>query len=469
MHSYLDVKEIEERRLKEVPKPRAKPVPNEWRARSKNFGTTGTLVLCSSFGDDRLTWKSGRATLDNTEKLVGRMYRKFISEGDVTITLVALDGDTPSLTRPVRVNDPLYLMVPSSTPAPFDKVAMFQLWDETGFDVNFRGQSHKVWVRMSYARQETIPTDNTDRGQKDYGKDAGQNIGVSIVRARRELDLDRSWARGYDPTERWWGVEVDFPPELDEVFGVTNNKQAATIFSHMVNFAWELEAEPNETYLAFKEGLEEEEDPRVALLGIVNHIQLNLKNIRDKIKDQTKGKRGGMKRHIDTSVEDRATTKFKERAEGGHETDSDKETFGQKAKDALVKDLIAGKKYSESVAKEIAEAVEKRGRKVVFIEAASEMSAFFSIETKPGGLTEIIFNSEHPAYKPLLMALDDDTADATAADLIMRIGNASDILKMLFAAWARQEIEDMRNRERLKLMRQDWGRMARDFLTDGED
>ena len=46
----------------------------------------------------------------------------------------------------------------------------------------------------------------------------------------RELILDAGWCIGYDPRERWWGAEIEFPPSLDEVFGVPNNKQAATHF-----------------------------------------------------------------------------------------------------------------------------------------------------------------------------------------------------------------------------------------------
>jgi len=74
----------------------------------------------------------------------------------------------------------------------------------------------------------------------------------------------------------------------------------------------------------------------------------------------------------------------------------------------------------------------------------------------------------HPAFDLLIKALDNDVADTTQLDLISRVENASETLKMLLAAWARQEIEDVPNREKIRRMRQDWGRMARDFLTDDE-
>ena len=49
----------------------------------------------------------------------------------------------------------------------------------------------------------------------------------------RELELNHSFDSRSDPRDRWWGIEVLFEPELDGVFGVTNNKQAATFFGNL--------------------------------------------------------------------------------------------------------------------------------------------------------------------------------------------------------------------------------------------
>ena len=49
----------------------------------------------------------------------------------------------------------------------------------------------------------------------------------SFVRAGRELKLDHKGFFGFDPRIRWIGIEVRFGPELDEYFGVSNNKQAS--------------------------------------------------------------------------------------------------------------------------------------------------------------------------------------------------------------------------------------------------
>ena len=215
------------------------------------------------------------------------------------------------------------------------------------------------------------------------------------------------------------GAEVEFPPSFDEVFGVTNNKQSATIFSHMANFDWKTEAEPGEEFLDYKRRLKDDGDARADLIEIVDYIKTGIRRLRSNLEDQTKGRRSA-RRHDDTTVEDRASTKFKERAKSGHRAEADDEVFDKQAKDALVDDLKE-KKYAEEIAREIAEAVQRREKRVIFVEATSEADALFSVDPKPGGVTEIVFNRSHPAFRMLLMALDADITEATERELTIRI------------------------------------------------
>ena len=69
------------------------------------------------------------------------------------------------------------------------------------------------------------------RGSRLTVSTPARNVGVSVVRAGRELELDQGWASSYEPRERWWGVEVSFDPGLDDLFGVSNNKQFARNFA----------------------------------------------------------------------------------------------------------------------------------------------------------------------------------------------------------------------------------------------
>ena len=466
IYTYLDLNEIEKGEMRKVPPPQPKGVPREWHAKAKGIGTSGTLVVWSSLDEDRLMWRTGSATLKNTGILVGRIYRKFINEGKTDIRLVEIKNDELSSDKKARVNDPCYLMSPSSTPKPFESQPMFQKWGErdTDFDIAYKGKKHKVWVRMSYARLETLSEDGTDRGHQTYGKHAGKNIGVSIVRGGRELELDDSWAIGYDPRERWWGVEVEFPPSLDEVFGVTNNKQNATVFSQMAHFNWENERESGEEFMDFKRRLEEEENPRVQLIDIADHIRKQLSLIRKSLHDQMKGRRRG-RRHEDVSIEDTATAKWKERYHQGHITPSDTKQFDNKAQKKLTEDLRR-KNYNEEDARKIASAVESRGRKVIFVTADNDSQAFFNVEEKPGGITEVTFNKSHPAYEKLVKTLDPDIDGVSDSNLKDRIENASDTLKLLFAAWARYEEEDVPNKRNIRNIRHEWGKMADNFLSE---
>ena len=473
MYSYIDVDDIERRLLNVVPAPEPKPLPDEWRARSNNIETTGTLVLWTKFDDHRLSWRGARATLRHTESLVGRMYRKFIDDGRPSIRLLALlESDNKSIfDEPVRVNDPLYLMSNSSTPSPFNIEPMFQRWGDENemFVIDYDGAKHNVVVRMSWAREETVPKDNSARGAKPYGKHAGKNIGLSIVREGRELDLDPAWTNSYEPTERWWGIEVDFPSALDEVFGVTNTKQSATIFSQMVQFDWLAEANTDETRLEFKERIHGEGDPRAILLPIVDHIRAQIQEMRKYLKKQTVGHRTKENRHDEPDVSDLATMKFRKRAEQGHETEADREEFTGEDRDSLEKDLTEDKHYPLDVAHKIAQATFKRKRKVLLLEKAMEGYAFFNIETKHGGLTEVVFNSNHPFFGQLIESLRPQISDETDAKLIERIYTAAETMELLFAAWARNELEEVRQKNRLSDMRQEWGKMARFFLTEEDD
>jgi hypothetical protein len=246
--------------------------------------------------------------------------------------------------------------------------------------------------------------------------------------------------------------------------GVTNNKQAATRFTHMAQFDWKAEAEGGESESEFKTRLEEEGDPRHNLLEVVTHIHATIKRLRDEIKRQGSGRRTGGQRHDAPSIEDRASSKYRERANAGHQTEHDTHDLDEQE---LVNDLINRRRLTERSAREIADAVRRRGRKIIFVEADSDTPAFFQVE-HAGGITEIVINRRHPAYEKLVQVLNPDVSESSSRELVERISNASDTLRMLFAAWARYEEETIRAQEQIAEMRYEWGRMARSFLSGDE-
>ena len=81
----------------------------------------------------------------------------------------------------------------------------------------------------------------------------------------------------------------------------------------------------------------------------------------------------------------------------------------------------------------------------------------------------ITLNSDHPAFEKIFAALEDVDPKASVDDLRERVGRANDAVKLLFEAWARLEDEasSAQARGKIRDTRQDWGRMARDFLDFG--
>lgn len=470
LYTYIDLDEIEAGDLTEVPMPTLRPLPYEWRALSRGLGESGTLVVWRDL--DRINWRGARATLMNTEFLIGRMYRRLIAEDGLVIRLAAVRGAAIEWEGTARVNDPMYLMAPSMTPPPFEQTPMFQPWGQTGeqtFTITVDNQNYEVIVRLSYAKQETLPEDGSDRGHESYGKDARKNMGVSLMRARRELTLDTSWVNN-DLRERWWGAEIQFPPELDEVFGVTNNKQAANNFSDLASF-YQADDRAESEWIDLREEWREESDPRLQLIEIANYVQTQLNQIRSALRQQTAGRRGrGQKRHEDPGVEDRASRKFTERTESGHQAEEDKSSPDPVTTREHVVRSLEAKRYSSQTAREIAEAVVDRDRKVIFVQEASDSPAFFTPEFLPG-VTEVVFNTNHPAYEQLITTLDPESPNESTQGMQKRIHDASDTLKMLFSAWARYEMEEKegKRRDRVSDMRREWGKMSKLFLSDDQD
>ena len=472
LYTYLDLREIEREELQEVPMPIVKQIPSFWRQAGKSFGTTGTLVVWSDL--DRCVWKTARSIISNSEFVVGRMYRKFIDSGQAVIRLASfLDGDPNAIIdKPSLANDPIYLMRHTSTPQPFSDKPMFEKYGEHWEirpEISFNGEIHEVVVRLTVASEEARRPSSTGQqaGNLRHGEHAKKNVGISLVRADRELELDQTWVNSSDTRERWWGVEVDFPPALDEIFGVTNNKQTARYFSQTPSIEALLDGDQSITEL--KDQLIQEEDPMGPLVEIAEIIKRNLSRIRILIESQRSSveKPNKNRRHDPTSPEVEGTRKTRERQAEGHTGGSDEQESD--AEEVRIKE-ITGELVEQGAfpgaAEELAAITVSDGIKFLFNESSLETSAFFSVRPRGGALI-ITLNTAHPAYMHLIELLDtSDPENLSSEELLARLTNAWKGLKLLLEAWARYEDEQPEGprRERAQDARSDWGRVARHFL-----
>jgi Histidine kinase-, DNA gyrase B-, and HSP90-like ATPase len=473
-HSYIDLDEIYRGDLREVPTPEPSEIPEIWQRATlkERFGASGTLVVWSRI--DRSLWRTSLALIQNSEAIIGRMYRNWINGGEVRIRLASFTLDSPHVAQTdidARPNDPLYLMEGTSCPEPFTDQPMFKPFPspeayEVKQRIRFRDEDHEVTVRFSIASEEArADADGREAGNLPHGQHARRNVGVSVVRAGRELELDPGWANSYDPRERWWGVEVSFEPGLDDLFGVSNNKQFARNFAEAAKIdARELAKQHGGSMTAARATLEEEGDPVGPLLDLVWLIERNLSQMRQQIARQAEGRR--RRRHEERSPEERATEAVRRRQEQGYkgQSDSDEDKPAEDRKSELADQLVR-EGHDKEEARELAAETIDRGLKYRMDVSPLEAGAFFSVQSR-GGVLLVTLNSEHPAYGLLVGAQDPTQLPDNADDLKRRLQAAQEGLEMMLFAWARYEDEQVlpETRRQAQNVRHDWGRMAENFL-----
>lgn len=478
-HCYLDLDEIQNLGIEDVPTPTLSPVPDEWRSGVSDieFQASGTIVVWSDL--DRVKWKMSRTTLNHTSNLVGRVYRWFIHENQVEINLIrARNCPNNGIDRvedfSCSPNDPLYLMTPSSAPKPYDITSMFEQFNQQIFDIPVGGQSGKVRVTCSLVKKDFLTfaqQNHPNPGSTKWGRHAGKNIGVSIVRANRELELSQAWVNNYEPTERWWSVEVSFDPNLDEYFGVVNNKQYAHDFTHGAWFDQEQDRYANETELDYMDRLEETRDPKQYLIPIWNHIKAQINRMRDKRKQYMKNTRS--QRHDGTSRDParEASKVIDIQRSHSQEGKTDKaEPLDPDAKVELIIPVIQkNPDIDDNGARQWAQQIVDDNLKVEIVSISpGHRNAFFVVEL----VNNILFvelNQSHPAFEHLIDVLESSYDDMSIDELRERIEKANYFFRILLVAWARYEDKSSpKMRKILQDVRMDWGMEARKFIQEIE-
>lgn len=476
-HSYLDLDEIGQRRLDEVPEPQKRTIPPVWRQVGETWASSGTLVVWSEI--DRSLWRKSDTIVEKSEFLIGRIYRRFLSRRQVAIRFATFDIRSPQNTikeRLARPNDPLYLMPNTSAPGDPPYIAegepMFVLWGEpTIFRIRFQGAEHEVVVKYAIAKNEARKGESP--GNRPHGQHARNNVGVSIVRADRELDLDPSWASPSEFRDRWWGVEVDFPPALDDLFGVTNNKQSARYFSDLAKTSIDDLVENSQSFGSARDEYEADQDPQWPLFEIASTVRKQITVMQSVLRKMKEGQR--TRREIGPQdgregPEAKATEVTNRRRAQGHLGQSDKQEDlpEDTRREDVAKTLVdTGVAQGEEARRLAAEIVARNYKYEIQHAAISSSPAFFDVQSR-GGKIIVVLNTEHPVYEQLVEVLEADFDSADEDELRRRVVRASESLDLLISAWARYEDEQPPGSrlDKARESRWDWGRMAKDFLSD---
>lgn len=228
-HTYLDLDEVREQKQQMLHPIKACEIPELYKKHFTGIiGATGTLIVWSKL--DGVDFTRPATLLRRMEGELCRLYRHFLDDDDTygrkrNIVMHDYDHDADAIkaSTPLAANDPLYLLEPSNAPGADGKATNVLYEKPYSIDVEYEpGKTSHIEIRLSIAKPEI----QSLGGNSVLGKHYGQNAGISFVRAGREIDFGPfGFINPSEPRNRWWGVEVRFEPALDELFGVTNNKQ----------------------------------------------------------------------------------------------------------------------------------------------------------------------------------------------------------------------------------------------------
>lgn len=472
-HTYLDVDEMKSGALEEVPIPTAKAIPAKYE---KAFFTkkpeSGTLIIWSKL--DRLSWKTGKSIYRHCEHLVGRMYRNFISDDNIKIESITYRKSADDRLdvydkETFKANDPMYLKKNTSLPelpGSYKNEAFFEKMDEEVISVEYIDENgdpkrDDVTVTTSMVKKNIsnrILKDTIGKlGGTTWGKHCSKNVGVSIVRANRELVLRDSFLTSAlrESKGRFIGIELSFPPTLDAVFGVTNNKQDAIrlIPYEMKTIFTQAGFDSEQEYLR---DLEENSDSLLQVLKVVavikKHVSALTKAL-DTINVEGKADKGEEPKTVSEGAASKATQGSAHRETHGHKT-SDEPTK-ELNKEDVVDHLTKAGGMSKEEAEEKAERLILTGNRFLIEDVARDSEAFFDVSTSKG-LTLVLFNTNHVFYQKLVSKLD---------------GDELEIMQTTIAGFARvmNETTDERRLAYLNTIRREWGLVISEFLQGPED
>ena len=461
LQTYLDIDEIEEKSQQNINEINVKEIPKQIGKEIKKTNT-GTVVIWSEC--DRLDVARGDTLYKRMQRDLCRIYRHFLDDDNEYGKKVNIKYKVvgTKFQQSLAANDPLYLMTPSNTPG-FENKPIMELKTndddpregkiELAFNNHHTGiqEISNVLFRFSFIKPEFLRKegDPTLSNLMDHLK---RNMGISFVRSGREVDFGNfNYFTKYDTTERWWGCEIRFEPILDEIFGVSFDKQNV---KDMGKIDPEIKKDKGIT------DEDVESDPKLKLKSEITkrltHFHKTYMKIRKEI---TAGTRSGGSRPRSVSIADRI---YKNR----NILTRSKVVAGEKTKKQIDEEIkqrieqiakLTGKTYSPDQLKKLIEETKKL--EVNIDNRSWEGSQFFTTEVV-GKTATVVLNLNHKFHNKLYADLA-DKLDQTNVEIV----------DLMLMAWAR--VEDELSVTSIKLedfvkIREKWGQELSELLDEQE-
>lgn len=260
--SYLDINLLNAGEQLKLPPAQKKEIPEEYKKyfnkslkmfdKTFDFTKHGTLVIWRDC--DNVEPRTASSLFGRLEFSFGQKYRYLICDGKTNIYLIHHTKE--HLNRKILPNDPLFLMtnniILGNPERPEERVlgkhtATFEPLFEpfstikypngiVSINIDYLDNASKtkktgvVTLKFSVVKEKFYDQDHMtapNPGNTPMGEYVGKLEGISVVREGREIDFGEFgfYSDKNSPFHRWWGCEICFDRDLDQVFKVANNKQ----------------------------------------------------------------------------------------------------------------------------------------------------------------------------------------------------------------------------------------------------
>ncbi|MFB9326981.1 ATP-binding protein [Paenibacillus aurantiacus] len=436
-HAFLDLSLISVEKQKDIRAVGVSGYPEKYRklmtyADGREF-ETGTLIVWSDV--DRLEngGKYGNSIqehLNELTKFLARAYRKFINAG-ITIEL---NG------KVVELYDPLFLLESDRIKKMFEPDSwQATLMDESEIDIDGHIVNVKVSLYPKAVRLKKGEGGGSRGSAKKFDKlHIEENQGrVSILRNGREIYynvIPRLFPTRIEHIDRFIGVELSFPAEIDEYFQVRNVKRGA------------------EPVGKLKKRIEEIID---------KPIRTARKLIKDTFNETAHNERKAANNHTAATQAVNIVEETSPRGRG------DSGIEPEQIVEDLVADLDLDKKHDLYQIKELEKRLEDQT--ITITDGSWPGKELFEI-VHYNGRAVITLNYRHPfmkeIYLPLKQLGDDEPSNLDPEDLIRHARLMEAAIDVLFMAFAKAENMERDPDRAYSDLRSYWGQFSAAYMRE---